>query len=82
MFQYKHKPATPQSIIIKIGLTLYFLVPTKATIKITQLITKVRTSFVGEPKFSTFINTKAADANKPTTAGRKPLKIASTIGCF
>ena len=47
-----------------------------------QLMTNERVSSVGEPKFSAFINTKAADASKPTTAGRKPLKTDSTTGCF
>ena len=34
------------------------------------------------PKFSAVINRRAAAANRPTTAGRKPWKTASTIGCF
>lgn len=72
----------PQQNIISIGLILYFLVPINATKKITTLTMNEYISSLGELKFSTFIKIKAAEANNPTTAGRKPLKTASTIGCF
>lgn len=76
------KPAIPQTIIITIGLTLYFRVPTKATRKMMQLTINEYISSLGELKFSVFINIKAADARRPTTAGRNPLNTASTAGCF
>jgi hypothetical protein len=76
------KPAIPQPIIITIGLTLYFRVPTKATRKMMQLTINEYISSLGELKFSVFINTRAADASSPTTAGRNPLNTASTAGCF
>ena len=76
------KPAIPQATIITIGLILYFLVPTKAIRKMRQLIINEYMSSLGELKFSAFINTNAADASNPTTAGRNPLNTASTAGCF
>ena len=45
-------------------------------------MTNERVSSVGEPKFSTFISTRAAEASSPTTAGRSPLNTDSTTGCF
>ena len=47
-----------------------------------QLMTKEYMSSLGELKFSEFINTSAAEASRPTTAGRSPLNTASTEGCF
>ena len=64
------------------GLMLYRRVPTKATIKMMQLMINVYKSSVGDEKFSFVISTKAAEASRPTTAGRKPLNTASTTGCF
>ena len=58
------KPAIPQTIIITIGLTLYFRVPTKATRKMMQLTINEYISSLGELKFSVFINIKAADARR------------------
>lgn len=46
-----------------------------------QLMTKEYMSSLGELKFSEFINTSAAEASRPTTAGRV-LNTASTEGCF
>lgn len=46
-----------------------------------QLMTKEYMSSLGELKFSEFINTSAAEASRPTTAGRSPLNTASTEGC-
>ena len=34
------------------------------------------------PKFSSFMSSKAAAANRPTTAGRKPWKVLSTALWF
>ena len=48
--------------------------------KIRILITKAYLSSEGDEKFSESINTNAAAASKPTTAGLKPLKTASTVG--
>ena len=67
---------------MSMGLILYFFVPIKAIIKIAQLIINEYVSLLGELKFSTFINPKAADASNPTTAGRNPLNTVSTAGCF
>lgn len=64
------------------GLALYLLVPMKAIRKMMLLIMKEYMSLSGELKFSSFIKTRAADANNPTTAGRSPLNTASTAGCF
>lgn len=47
-----------------------------------QLMTKEYMSSLGELKFSEFINTSAAEASRPTTAGRSPLNTAYTEGCF
>ena len=47
-----------------------------------QLMTKEYMSSLGELKFSEFINTSAAEASRPTTAGRSPLNTTSTEGCF
>ena len=68
--------------IIRMGLILYLYVPTNATMKIMQLMMNVYRSVLKLPKFSAFISSKEADASKPTTAGRSPLKTASTEGCF
>ena len=72
------KPAIPQPIIITIGLTLYFRVPTKATRKMMQLTINEYISSLGELKFSVFINTRAADASSPTTADRKSTRLNSS----
>ena len=64
-----------------IGFILYLdLEKKKAVQNIPILIPNVRISSVGVEKFSAFINTKAAAANNPTTAGLSPLKTASTAG--
>lgn len=63
------------------GLILYFdLEKKKASKKIITLTTKEYISDEGVEKFSWFIKTRAAAANRPTTAGRSPLKRASTMG--
>ena len=47
-----------------------------------QLMTKEYMSSLGELKFSEFINTSAAEASSPTTAGRSQLHTASTEGSY
>ena len=74
-------PASPQRMMSNIGFILYFdLEKKKASPNIATLITNEYISVDGAEKFSWFINTKAAAARRPTTAGLKPLNTASTMG--
>lgn len=67
---------------MRIGLTLYRLVTRNAIVKIKMLTIKVNRLSCGAPKFSLFINSKAAAAISPTIVGRRAAKIFLTIGEF
>ena len=59
--------------------------PTKTETKMTALKTNCRVSSVGDPKFSVFINARAALASRPMMAGRSTLKMFFCTGeslCF
>ena len=47
-----------------------------------MLITNVKKTTNKKPKNTKNNKTKTTDASSPTTAGRSPLKTASTAGCF
>lgn len=70
----------PQMMIMRMGLALKRLVDTKAKRNSRQLMMNWYLSVTALPKFSSFINSRAAAANKPITAGRKPLNTDSTNG--
>src|SRR5574344_1866661 len=65
---------------MRIGLLLKYLVPTKVAINKPTLIQNCQGFVVGEEKFSLFINSNAAAASKPTTAGLNPVKMLCTNG--
>ena len=68
----------PASIIRSMALTLKKKLAVRTAAKIPRLKRNWRKSSPGEPKFSVFISTRAADAMSPITAGRNPANVSVT----
>ena len=76
--QYIKNPATPASTINNMAFTLKKKLAASTAPKMSRLTTNCRVSPVGEPKFSVFISTRAAEAMSPMTAGRNPANVSVT----
>ena len=79
---YTTPPMRPLSRMTRMGLSLMTFTPTKALMKISMLTMNWKGDVDTLPKFSLVISSKAAEANNPTTAGRKPQKMEAMMGLF
>lgn len=68
-------PANPLYAIMRIGLILKNLVPTKVATKRKQLMQNCQRLTFGVEKFSEVISISVAAPRSPTTAGRSPVNI-------